>query len=59
MIPDLPIARLTCTTCGETVRVYGDTRCTPDRQTFVCVLCLDPRQRAHDELVAAEAELGA
>lgn len=59
MIPDLPLATLPCTRCHETVRVYGDTRCTPDRETFVCVLCLDPRQRAHDELIAAEAELNA
>lgn len=46
IVIDKPIARLECTECGDLVSVYGDDRLTPKRETFRCVMCLDPRQRA-------------
>jgi hypothetical protein len=57
VIANEPLATLPCTRCGDPVQVLGDTRCTPERHSFVCVYCLDPRQREHDEFLAAEAQL--
>lgn len=51
------MADLVCQQCEEVVSVFGDDEPPIDRETFRCVWCRDPRQREHDELVAAEREL--
>lgn len=56
MIRDTPLATLVCTVCREVVQILGDDRLTPEADDYVCVYCLDPRQREFDEFQAAEAE---
>lgn len=58
MIQTFPLAELECSECHEVVVVYGDDDLLPDEpEAYVCVWCLDPRQREHDEFVAAERGL--
>ena len=57
MIQDEPLGTFRCTDCEEVVVVLGDDLLTPDDDTYVCVWCLDPRQREHDEMLEAEAQL--
>jgi hypothetical protein len=56
-IQDTPLGQFVCTRCQEVVEVLGDDALTPDPGDYVCVWCLDPRQREHDELREAEAQL--